>query len=177
MDLKPENILIGDDFKLKLCDFGFLEPVANQGKLTKNVGTDGYKAPEIYALDSPESSQTDYDGEKADMFSLGVILYVMTFGKPPLTMATPDNVYYRLFYRTTANHFFRIHPATKAMYLKGQIPLDLMDLLLTLMDPNPAMRPKSIHEIRMSSYLQKDVLTLEQTENEMKSSFEKIKAA
>jgi serine/threonine protein kinase len=46
LDLKLENVLIGSDYKMKLCDFGFIEDL--KSKVLKNKGTDGYKAPEIY---------------------------------------------------------------------------------------------------------------------------------
>lgn len=77
------------DFKLKLCDYGFVEEIHT--KITKNLGTDGYKAPEIY-FDTNEG----YEGPKADFFALGVILFTMAFGLPPFTMATEENSYYRL---------------------------------------------------------------------------------
>jgi serine/threonine protein kinase len=53
-DLKLENILVDDNLNLKIADFGFAAftpPDANNGNLmtllTENVGTKGYKAPEI----------------------------------------------------------------------------------------------------------------------------------
>ena len=68
------------DFKLKLCDYGFVEDI--NSKVFKNLGTDGYKAPEIY-LDTNDG----FEGDKADFFALGVILFTLAFGIPPFTMA------------------------------------------------------------------------------------------
>jgi serine/threonine protein kinase len=48
LDLKLENILLTEDFRIKLCDFGFSQSVHN--RIFKSVGTDGYKAPEIYKI-------------------------------------------------------------------------------------------------------------------------------
>ena len=143
LDLKLENILVGNDYKLKLCDFGFIEDLKQ--KVIKNKGTDGYKAPEIYL-----QSNEGFDGAKADIFALGVILFIMIFGVPPFTMATKDNSYYRLFYKgaNSFKFFFRLHPATKAAYNNGTLNPNLMDLLVSMMDENPDARPKSINEIR-----------------------------
>ena len=44
------------------------------------VGTTGYMAPEII-------EGKDYDGEKADVFSLGVLLFILLIGKPPFIAA------------------------------------------------------------------------------------------
>ena len=92
LDIKLENILIGDDLKLKLCDFGFAESLAYP--IFKNKGTDGYKAPEIYL-----HHKTGFAGDRSDIFALGVILFIMLFGVPPFTMAHADNTFYRYFYR------------------------------------------------------------------------------
>lgn len=46
LDLKPDNILIGDDYRLKVCDFGSLQPVSKE--LSTRYGTPGYQAPEIF---------------------------------------------------------------------------------------------------------------------------------
>lgn len=147
LDLKLENVLISNDFTFKLCDFGFVEPLLI--KVTKNKGTDGYKSPEIYQMAS-----SGFDGDKADIFALGVILFIMIFGVPPFTMATKDNPYYRLFYRgsDSARFFFRMHPATRSLYQNGEINPQLMDLLMTLMDENPANRPRNINEIRQHPF-------------------------
>ena len=45
LDLKPDNILIGDDYLLKLTDFGFAQPASMD--ILKAYGTPGYEAPEI----------------------------------------------------------------------------------------------------------------------------------
>lgn len=76
LDLKLENVLIGNNFQVKLCDFGFYEELKT--KVCKNRGTHGYRAPETYL-----QSNEGFDGAKADIFSLGVILFIMIFGVPP----------------------------------------------------------------------------------------------
>ncbi len=76
-DLKPENILLlsdADDAALKIADFGFAKPV-DDGGLKTACGTPGYVAPEILA-------GTSY-GVAVDMWSIGVIAYILLCGYPP----------------------------------------------------------------------------------------------
>ena len=80
-DLKLENTLFDENFNIKLCDFGFsvIIPKNKNGKekyLTGQYGTPEYTAPEIL-------ENKPYDGEKIDIFSLGIILFnlrVCSFG-------------------------------------------------------------------------------------------------
>ena len=74
-DIKPENLLLdkecGDSI-LKIIDFGTSSNTG--GRLTQKYGTAYYIAPEVL--------KEDYD-EKCDVWSCGVILYILLSGKPP----------------------------------------------------------------------------------------------
>ena len=79
-DLKPENILIEkseekdkDFFHIKIIDFGTCE-ILKKSKLTEQIGTSFYIAPEIL--------KNGYN-EKCDLWSCGVILYILLCGSPP----------------------------------------------------------------------------------------------
>eukprot|EP00571_Detonula_confervacea_P015017 CAMPEP_0172308852 /NCGR_PEP_ID=MMETSP1058-20130122/9325_1 /TAXON_ID=83371 /ORGANISM="Detonula confervacea, Strain CCMP 353" /LENGTH=339 /DNA_ID=CAMNT_0013021367 /DNA_START=59 /DNA_END=1078 /DNA_ORIENTATION=+ len=77
-DLKPENLLLRsetDDSSIKIADFGFAKVVKSPQSLKTQCGTPGYVAPEIL-------TGTPYD-ESADMWSVGVILYILLGGYPP----------------------------------------------------------------------------------------------
>jgi len=80
-DLKPENILLANDSRyptIKITDFGFAKHLQNKEMLLRaraKRGTMGYAAPEIF-------SGRNYD-EKCDIWSLGIILYIMIAGVPP----------------------------------------------------------------------------------------------
>lgn len=108
LDLKLENILLGNHCQLKLCDFGFFEEL--KSRVCKNRGTHGYRAPETYF-----ESNDGYDGARADIFSLGVILFILSFGVPPFCMASKEDPLYRLFYRgpSSSKYFLRLHHVTK----------------------------------------------------------------
>jgi calcium-dependent protein kinase len=76
-DLKPENFLMADDSEnavIKLIDFGLSKRVSEQTQMHTQVGTPHYVAPEVL---------TGCYDLKCDIFSLGVIFYVILTGYPP----------------------------------------------------------------------------------------------
>ena len=78
-DLKPANLLLSEtniDATIKICDFGFARLVGEESSITGRTGTLRFMAPEVL------SHNTAY-GKPCDMWSLGVIFYVMLCGTPP----------------------------------------------------------------------------------------------
>ena len=86
-DLKMENILLDKDFNPKICDFGFA--TFNTDSLNEFLGTPGYVPPEILL-------RWPYDGFKADIFSLGVVLITLVTCKIGFKEATKRDPFYRL---------------------------------------------------------------------------------
>lgn len=76
-DIKPENLILKDDdeFDIKLADFGLSEYEDKKEHLFKRCGTPGYVAPEVL-------EDKKYD-RKVDIFSSGVILYILLTGCSP----------------------------------------------------------------------------------------------
>lgn len=75
-DLKPENVLVDDKFNCKLCDYGFMCESRNGNLASTICGTMLYMSPEMIR-------HTKYDAKIADVWALGVMLYVMLTGCMP----------------------------------------------------------------------------------------------
>jgi serine/threonine protein kinase len=84
-DIKPENILLcskHDDVNIKISDFGLAKRVDATSRLRTIVGTPIYYAPEISRCLGAVAGLAEYSVE-ADMWSLGVLLYALLFGRLP----------------------------------------------------------------------------------------------
>lgn len=117
-DLKPENMLFEDPSAqvLKLCDFGLADTLKDDFDfLTLAVGTKSYMAPEV-------SSNMGY-GKPVDMYSIGVILYILLCGYLPID---PENGIYVL----------EFPPSEWA-----DISIEVKLLIKRLLDDSPAARP------------------------------------
>lgn len=93
-DLKPENILLDDKDNIKITDFG-LANLQRPGMLMRTVcGTPNYVAPEVL-------KETGYNGLQADVWSCGVMLFVMLSGCLPFD----DPVLEELFKKVQRGEF------------------------------------------------------------------------
>jgi len=92
-DLKPENILIESEnekeefFTIKVIDFGTSEIFRKNKLLDKKIGTPLYIAPEVL--------NNQYN-EKCDLWSTGVILYILLCGSPPFYGSNDNEIYKKI---------------------------------------------------------------------------------
>ena len=92
-DLKPENLLLDENEDLKVSDFGLSslpEQLRYDGLLHTQCGTPAYVAPEVLR-------KKGYDGSKADIWSCGVILYVLLAGYLPFQEENMMKMYRKVF--------------------------------------------------------------------------------
>ncbi|XP_018486010.1 CBL-interacting serine/threonine-protein kinase 23 isoform X2 [Raphanus sativus] len=121
-DLKPENLLLDANGTLKVSDFGLSalpQQVREDGLLHTTCGTPNYVAPEVI-------NNKGYDGAKADLWSCGVILFVLMAGYLPFEDSNLTSLYKKIFKAE-----FTCPPWFSASAKK---------LIKRILDPNPATR-------------------------------------
>eukprot|EP00056_Hartaetosiga_gracilis_P008254 m.117794 g.117794 ORF g.117794 m.117794 type:complete len:508 (+) comp12881_c0_seq4:2-1525(+) len=85
-DLKPENILLSSKEKhalIKVTDFGLAKLIGPRNFMNTQCGTPTYQAPEV--LDTSKWENGEGYGFAVDMWSLGVILFILLVGYPPFS--------------------------------------------------------------------------------------------
>ncbi|RVX03153.1 CBL-interacting protein kinase 18 [Vitis vinifera] len=121
-DLKPENLLLDENGVLKVTDFGLsalAESKHQDGLLHTTCGTPAYVAPEVI-------NRKGYDGAKADIWSCGVILFVLLAGYLPFHDSNLMEMYRKI---------------GKADYkCPNWFPSEVRRLLSKILDPNPNTR-------------------------------------
>eukprot|EP00545_Synedropsis_sp_CCMP1620_P013214 CAMPEP_0119011510 /NCGR_PEP_ID=MMETSP1176-20130426/5724_1 /TAXON_ID=265551 /ORGANISM="Synedropsis recta cf, Strain CCMP1620" /LENGTH=1102 /DNA_ID=CAMNT_0006964353 /DNA_START=51 /DNA_END=3359 /DNA_ORIENTATION=+ len=125
-DLKPENLLLPStkvDTNIKLADFGFAKKVRTQNGCRTLCGTPGYLAPEIL------ERWPAYD-TKCDLWSVGVILFLLLGGYLPFEDEDEDKVFDR-----TRNGYYEFHP-----HYFGKVSNEAKELVTVLLTVNPSKR-------------------------------------
>jgi serine/threonine-protein kinase len=135
-DLKPANVLIDNDALLKIVDFG-VAAAQTQGdtQLTKTgyvIGSPKYMAPEQIL-----GKKVD---ERADIYSLGVIMYEMFAGVPPYSRGDHMSVMYQ-------------HVQGKArqpIEINKELPVEINALVMKCMSLDKAKRAQTMDELRLA---------------------------
>lgn len=135
-DLKPENLLLDENGDLKISDFGLsalTDQVREDGLLHTLCGTPAYVAPEIL-------TKMGYEGTKIDIWSSGIILFVLSAGYLPFHDSNLMVMYKKIY-----KGEFRCP--------KSMSP-DLKRFLFRLLDTNTATRI-TINEIKRDPWFKK----------------------
>ncbi|KAL6603851.1 hypothetical protein ACP70R_044212 [Stipagrostis hirtigluma subsp. patula] len=144
-DLKPENLLLDSRGNLKVSDFGLSTLSQNGvGLLHTTCGTPNYVAPEVLG-------NNGYDGSAADVWSCGVILYVLMAGYLPFE----ENDLPTLYDKITAAQYscpYWFSPGAKS-------------LIQRILDPNPRTRI-TIEEIRADPWFKKNYVAIRRGDDE-----------
>eukprot|EP00919_Chromeraceae_sp_WS-2016_P007364 GHVR01017314.1.p1 GENE.GHVR01017314.1~~GHVR01017314.1.p1 ORF type:complete len:367 (+),score=13.31 GHVR01017314.1:124-1224(+) len=82
-DISLENTVLHSDDTLRIVDFGQSVPLTSREHLNGFAGKSYYRAPEVYS--------SNYSGGPADVFSCGIVIFIMVIGSPPWQEATNDD--------------------------------------------------------------------------------------
>jgi len=137
-DLKPENLLLKskeDDSTIKIADFGFAKEISEHAGLSTQCGTPGYVAPEI--LEGKEY------GTEVDMWSIGVITYILLGGYPPFYDEKQANLY-----RKIKKGEYEFDPE-----YWDAVSSDAKDLISKMLVVNPAKRLTAAQALRHPWFL------------------------
>ncbi|KAJ6337673.1 hypothetical protein OIU76_007367 [Salix suchowensis] len=144
-DLKPENLLLDSQGNLKISDFG-LSALPEQGVslLRTTCGTPNYVAPEVL-------SHKGYDGAIADVWSCGVILYVLIAGYLPFDELDLTTLYSKI---------------DRAEFsCPSWFPVGAKSLIHRILDPKPETRI-TVEQIRNDEWFKKDFVPVRLVEYE-----------
>jgi serine/threonine protein kinase len=145
LDIKPENILLHrpspfSDPELRLADFGLCRVSEYFGDdihaVAKPRGTLAYMAPEMFFRNHT------FGGTQADMWAVGICLFIMLTGRPPLTVAKP-NCSERFDLLNDGDHgafWSRIDKQQQQRYCRRVLSPEAKDLVSKLLDVDPTSR-------------------------------------
>ncbi|GAA5955297.1 hypothetical protein JCM3765_003274 [Sporobolomyces pararoseus] len=134
-DLKPENLLLDENLNVKIADFGLSNIMRDGDFLKTSCGSPNYAAPEVI-------SGKLYAGPEIDIWSCGVILFVMLCGRLPF-----DDDHIPLLFKKINGGIFSLPP-----FLSAEAR-SLLTKMLTV-DSNKRIK---LHEIRQLPWFQKDL--------------------
>lgn len=119
--------MLGKLLEIKLADFGFATMIDNSQHNKTHLGTERYMCPELVM-------KKKYDAKRADVFALGVILYVIMKGIPPFEKA---DIIKDPYYKALS-----LRPETywKAMDQKNELSPSFKQLIMNCLAYNPKER-------------------------------------
>jgi serine/threonine protein kinase len=96
---------------------------------SSSFGSINYMAPEVHRLIKKTKTKKYYDPIKADIFSLGVMFYILYFGSPPFNEANKNCKFYSFWKARGSRQFFEDHPATEKLMETGKIDPVIIEVL------------------------------------------------
>ncbi len=133
-DVKPGNIWLEQEHgRVTILDFGLVRPLDADARISHSgmiAGTPQYMA--------PEQAEGGAVGPRADLFSLGCILYRMATGSVPFQGNTVMAILRSL----------ALEEPKDPRLLNPEVPAKLADLIMRLLAKQPQQRPESAQEVR-----------------------------
>ena len=151
-DIRLQNILFNSNFNIKIIDYGFSKKIKD-GLISEITGSRFYNAPEIFSC-----ATKGYDGTLADVFSLGVVLFVLVMGFYPFDKPNMFDSRYKLISKKDFDNFWKKCEQKKILAEKGLsgVSEEFKDLFEKMVCPKPKERI-SLCQIKKHSWLQEIV--------------------
>ena len=158
LDVKPENVFFDDDFSVRLGDFGHARRVSAGHLRNYTLGTPEYMAPEILA-------RKPYDGLKADVFSAGVVLFMLLTAHHPFGKAVMTDPHFTLLQQAPAR-FWDVHESKLESHRVSELPSDFRELVCGMTTSEPQTR-LSWREVGSHVWMRGETATLEAVRREL----------
>lgn len=133
-DIKPENILLTADGNLKIADFGLASLFEYNGKrklCSTFCGSPPYIAPEVITCSTRgQNKGTGYHGDLVDIWSCGIVLFVLLAGNTPWDSPTDESYEYHEYVTTnarTTDELWQKLPTGTLSLLRGMLTVEPKD--------------------------------------------------
>lgn len=149
-DLKPENLLLDDFLNVKIADFGLSNIMTDGNFLKTSCGSPNYAAPEVI-------SGKLYAGPEVDVWSCGVILYVLLCGRLPFDDDYIPTLFKKISRKYSTTAWYGYKRRTNAVRIEGSysVPSYLSPEAVTLLRKMLVVNPVSritVAEIRQDPW-------------------------
>lgn len=147
LDLKPNNVLIFSQSNVAISDFALSKPIdgedGNGNFVHYKVGSKCYWSPEMF-------TRLPYNGVKADLYALGIILFILTFGCCPFLVPNLSDSLFKILVRNPVE-FWKSHPEASRRISESSVSPGLVKLINFMLCPYPQYR-LGIDEIRSQEW-------------------------
>ena len=162
-DIKLQNVLFNSNFNIKLIDFGFAKNIKD-GLISEITGTRFYNAPEMFYC-----ATKGYDGVLADIFSLGIVLFILVMGFYPFDKPNITDSRYKYISKKDYKSFWKkCEQKLSSNSSYNGVSLEFKDLFEKMVCNRPKERI-NISDIKKHPWLKeifKNIGELEQDEKE-----------
>ena len=163
LDAKPDNIILDNEIRPIIIDFGLSEIAIKENTnkifIKGDVPSTPYSAPEL-------KTGKEIDGEKADVFSLGAILFNLVNGRLGFCSAKRHDQYYKFIMKKEYQRYWN-------NITKKDLSEDFKNLYLSMVAYNPDKRPTLV-QILNSDWLKEVSKLTEDEEAKIKKELEDI---
>jgi len=157
-DLKPENILIDSNYNLKISDFGYaaaFDPSHQNPTFRTDCGTRQYMAPEVLTA----GGYSKYEGKKADVWSAGIVCFILAVGHPPFYAALSSDWWFHHVQKLK----YRIFWSSHLKKISHSVSTGTQDMINLMLVSNPMNRANA-DSILCSPFFDQELETVNQSD-------------